>query len=184
MEKRSVYSILAKKSLKDLVSNIKQFISIIFIIALAVTLFVGLQANYISLDKRVDDFYTQGNVASYFMTYTMVDDNEEKAINDLMPFDIDTNKRLNISAKLEGKSLNIAVSDSYPTVSKAYELFKDGTDNDHLYEYDGIVPKDEQDFFILDQSMFTFLNQDPSREKFEDKYKIGDEIELGLSISS
>ena len=79
MEKRSVYSILAKKSLKDLVSNIKQFISIIFIIALAVTLFVGLQANYISLDKRVDDFYTQGNVASYFMTYTMVDDNEEKA---------------------------------------------------------------------------------------------------------
>lgn len=184
MEKRSVYSILAKKSLKDLVSNIKQFISIIFIIALAVTLFVGLQANYISLDTRVDDFYTQGNVASYFMTYTMVDDNEEKAINDLMPFDVDTNKRLNISAKLEGKSLNIAVSDSYPTVSKAYELFKDGTDNDHLYEYDGIIPKDEQDFFILDQSMFTFLNEDPSREKFEDKYKIGDEIELGLSISS
>ena len=121
MEKRSVYSMLAKKSLRDLVSNIKQFISIVFIIALAVTLFVGLQANYISLDTRVDNFYMQGNVASYFMTYTMVDDNEEKAINDLMPFDVDTNKRLSISAKLEGKSLNITVSDTYPTVSKAYE---------------------------------------------------------------
>ena len=184
MEKRSVYSMLAKKSLRDLVSNIKQFISIVFIIALAVTLFVGLQANYISLDTRVDNFYMQGNVASYFMTYTMVDDNEEKAINDLMPFDVDTNKRLSISAKLEGKSLNITVSDTYPTVSKAYELLKDGTDNDHLYQFDKMSPDDEEDYFILDKSMFTFLNQDPSRENFEDKYKIGDIIELGISISS
>ena len=72
--KKNVYSMLFKKSLKDLKSNIKQFISIVFIIALAVTLFVGLQANYISLKTRVDDFYIQGNVGSYFLTYAMVDD--------------------------------------------------------------------------------------------------------------
>ena len=184
MDKKSVYSMLFKKSLKDLKSNVKQFISIVFIIALAVTLFVGLQANYLSLKTRVDDFYIQGNVASYFMTYTIVDDNEEKAINDIMPFDVDTNQRLNISAKLEGKSLNIAVSDSYPTVSKPYKLLKDGTSNDNLYVDDGNVPQDEEDFFIIDKSMFFFLNEDPSREKFEDKYKIGDVLELSLSISS
>ena len=113
---------LFKKSLKDLKSNVKQFISIVFIIALAVTLFVGLQANYISLKTRVDDFYIQGNVGSYFLTYAMVDDKEEKAINDIMPFEIDTNRRFNVGAKLEGKSINIAVSDTYPTVSKAYKL--------------------------------------------------------------
>ena len=184
MDKKSVYSMLFKKSLKDLKSNVKQFISIVFIIALAVTLFVGLQANYLSLKTRVDDFYIQGNVASYFMTYTMVDDNEEKTINDIMPFDVDTNKRLNISAKLEGKSLNIAVSDTYPTVSKPYKLLKDGTSNDNLYVDDGNVPYDEEDFFIIDKSMFFFLNEDPSREKFEDKYKIGDILELSISISS
>ena len=182
--KKSVYSMLFKKSLKDLKSNVKQFISIVFIIALAVTLFVGLQANYISLKTRVDDFYIQGNVGSYFLTYAMVDDKEEKAINDIMPFEIDTNRRFNVGAKLEGKSINIAVSDTYPTVSKAYKLFKDGYDNDNLYEEINNVPQDEEDFFILDKSVFTFLNQDPSREKFEDKYKIGDIIELSISITS
>lgn len=182
--KKSVYSMLFKKSLKDLKSNVKQFISIVFIIALAVTLFVGLQANYISLKTRVDDFYIQGNVGSYFLTYAMVDDKEEKAINDIMPFDIDTNRRFNVGAKLEGKSINIAVSDTYPTVSKAYKLFKDGYDNDNLYEEISNIPQDEEDFFILDKSVFTFLNQDPSRENFEDKYKIGDIIELSISINS
>ena len=184
MNKRSVYSMLFKKSLKDLKSNLKQFISIVFIIALAVTLFVGLQANYLSLKTRVDDFYTQGNVADYFLTYTLVDENEETTINNLIPFDIDTNQRMNISAKVEGKSINLAVSDTYPTVSKAYELLKDGTSNDELYLDDGIVPQDEENYFIIDKSVFYFLNQDPSREKFEDKYKIGDIIELSVSISS
>ena len=87
----------------------------------------------------------------------MVDDKEEKAINDLMPFDIDTNRRFNLGAKLEGKSINIAISDTYPTVSKAYKLFKDGYDNDNLYEEVKNVPVDEEDFFILDKSVFTFL---------------------------
>ena len=175
---------LFKKALRDLRSNWKQFISIIFIIGLAVTLFVGLQANYLSLKNRVDDFYSKGNVASYFMTYGLVDENEEKNINDIIPFNVDTNLRMSVSAKLEGKGINIVVSDTYPTVSKAYKLLKDGTSNQNLFVEDGSLPADDEDFFILDKSVFTFINQDPSREQFENKYKIGDEIELSISISS
>lgn len=184
MKKKTVYSMLFKKTIEDLKSNWKQFISIIFIIGLAVTLFVGLQANYISLKSRVDDFYTQGNIASYFTTYTMVDENEEKEINNIIPFDIDTNRRLNLTAKAEGQPMNIAISDTYPTISKAYELFVEGTSNNDLYKYVGTVPEDEENFFIVDRAWLKVLNQDPSREDFENKFKVGDEIAINVSIGS
>ena len=51
------FNILLTRMFRDFIKNLKQFISIIFILATSVTLFSGLEANADSIRKRVDEVY-------------------------------------------------------------------------------------------------------------------------------
>lgn len=185
MKNKECFAVLFKKAIKDLKSNFKQFLSIIFIIAIAVTLFVGLQANYLSLKNRINEFYVDGNISSFWITYAVVDNDEKTNIDKLIPYEHEINNRLVIPAKIEGTNVNLAVADEYPTVSKANKLFVDGTSNEDLYHEVSESTLNKDDYFILDRALFTILYNDPGREDFAKKYKINDSyLDVSISISS
>ena len=59
---------LEQKLFREVKANWKQFLSILFIGGIAVTLFVGLEANADSIASRVNETYTRGNMADIWVT--------------------------------------------------------------------------------------------------------------------
>ena len=76
MVKKSTAYFLFKQGIREIFSLWKQFIAIIAIGAIAVTLFVGLQANADSLRNRVDAMYAMGNVADTYVTVNPMKGNQ------------------------------------------------------------------------------------------------------------
>lgn len=66
-DKSSLSFILLKKIKREIKTNFKQFLALILIAGLAVTLFVGLVANAKSLKMRVNSLYELGNIADIFV---------------------------------------------------------------------------------------------------------------------
>lgn len=176
--KKSVASILFKKSLLSLKENFKQFLSIIFIIAIAVTLFVGLQANYKSISSRVDDMYKKGNMADLFATYSLFTekDNDIEEIRNYLNYDVNVDTRLNISAKVEGRSTNILLSDGYPYISKPSAILKKL--DDKTYAETPLPFEHRKDYFIIDKSVVETLAVTGSGES---GINIGDELSISIS---
>ena len=63
-----LFKLLLRKCFREILRNIKQYISIIFIIAISVTLYTGLDANALGLKNRVEDVYVKGNIADEWVT--------------------------------------------------------------------------------------------------------------------
>ena len=123
------FKILVKKCIRDIVRNLKQFIAIIFIVAVAVTLFVGLQANSKEFERRVNIVYEQGNIADIWVTIspdlfstTEMDEqyNELVEINGGNKENVE--KRLYLPTSINNLSTNALISKNYPKINTAYEL--------------------------------------------------------------
>ena len=65
---KSTFALLAKKTLRSIKMGWKQFLAIILIGGIAVTLFIGLLSNAQSLKERVDRLYAIGNEADIYIT--------------------------------------------------------------------------------------------------------------------
>lgn len=184
--KSSTFFILLKKSFKDLKTNIRQFLSIIFIITIAVTLFVGLQANYKSLKERINYYYEQGNMSSYWLTYGLVTNEEETNITAKLNqngIQVESDTRLIVNAKVEGSSVNLVISDTYPTINKPAGLYIDGTSKKDPYKKVNSNPLSDTDFFIINQN--TFASDNLSTTKWEDRHKVNEtEVSVSFAISS
>ena len=63
-----LFKLLLRKCFREILRNIKQYISIIFIIAISITLYTGLDANALGLKNRVEDVYVKGNIADEWVT--------------------------------------------------------------------------------------------------------------------
>ena len=123
------FKILVKKCIRDIVRNLRQFIAIIFIVAVAVTLFVGLQANSKEFERRVNIVYEQGNIADIWVTIspdlfstTEMDEqyNELVEINGGNKENVE--KRLYLPTSINNLSTNALISKNYPKINTAYEL--------------------------------------------------------------
>ena len=123
------FKILVKKCIRDIVRNLKQFIAIIFIVAVAVTLFVGLQANSKEFERRVNIVYEQGNIADIWVTIspdlfstTEMDEqyNELVEINGGNKENVE--KRLYLPTSINNLSTNALISKNYPKINTAYEF--------------------------------------------------------------
>ena len=80
------FKVLFKKCIRD---NWHQFISIIFIIGISVTLFAGLDANAIEFERRVDSVFKQGNIADVWVMINPDFTNTDELDNDLKFLDAD-----------------------------------------------------------------------------------------------
>ncbi len=170
-----LFKTLLHSCLVDFRKNMKQFIAIVFIIGIAVTLFTGLSSNSIEFERRVNDVYSasNGNLADIWLTVNVDYDSDEN--------DADLEKIKNIAGKgssVETRTLIPAtVSDigSYalvyidrPTINKEY---------DATYYYDEYdITKD---FFFVDEQMV-------NKYKYNTKqnFSIGDKMPVSFDSST
>ena len=118
-----LFKLLLRKCFREILRNIKQYISIIFIIAISITLYTGLDANALGLKNRVEDVYVKGNIADEWVTlnpqfgeYEKMDEDYEqikKASGDNSTIE----KRFYMQSTINSTTLNGLISDSIPKVN-------------------------------------------------------------------
>ncbi len=136
------FKILFIKCLRDFWHNFKQFISIIFILGVAVTLFVGFQANSQEFERRVNNVYELGNISDIWVTYNMDSESLDGANEDYEAV-VDINggdeslveRRLYASATISGNTVYTLMSRKYPTINVAYNLETLETADEYHYFY-------------------------------------------------
>lgn len=140
--------------------NWKQFLSILFIGGIAVTLFVGLEANAQSISNRVDYAYEEGNMADLWVTTSSYDSADQANIDSITGGR--SEGRIYYTASLEGVGSYAVISAAYPEISRPWEIVeKDGSFTD-------------EDFFLYDSSLMV---QSPARDL---EIHVGDEVAVSI----
>ncbi len=167
VKKPSTAFLLFKMRLRSIKKSWAQFLSVIAIGAIAVTLFVGLLANAESFEKRVNSVYEEGNLASIWVTVDKHDEKDEAAIKGFLDDGDELESRLYAPIEIGSYSSYVAVSHSLPSISKPFnvECLNDGSDGD---------------FFFLDKGMKKI---EGSSYVFS-SYSLGDEATLSMDVSS
>lgn len=142
----SLSNILFKKTRRELVKNFLQYLAIIFITALAVTLFSGLSSNASVLEKRVEEIYEVGNVADIWTQVDIVSVNDRNEISKLAGSFSKTEERLILPSFVEKRNTNAIVVDYMPSINKPYKL------SDNYFDEEG-------NFFLLDEATLSGLNE-------------------------
>ena len=137
-----LFKLLLKKCFREILRNIKQYISIIFIIAISVTLYTGLDANALGLKNRVEDVYVKGNIADEWVTlnpqfgeYEKMDEDYEqikKASGDNSTIE----KRFYMQSTINSTTLNGLISDSIPKVNAPYNTKRGEYSNNDFFFVD------------------------------------------------
>lgn len=141
------FKILLKKCFRDIGRNLKQFLSIIFIIAVAITLFIGLEANSEAFERRVDEVYTQGNASDIWITVNpeifdtksnLEDFNKVVAANGGDESLVE--KRMYLPTTINGISASALISRTLPNINKGYD-----------FELGGDIS--QNNFFVIDKEL-------------------------------
>lgn len=154
----STISLLFKMVLRTLKSNFFQFLAILSIGAIAVTLFTGLLSNADVFSTQVQQVYTDGNLADIWVTTKKYDSNDKKQIASFLKDGESIEERLYIPVNGMSHSFYLAVVKELPDISRPYGK---------NYE--------ESDFVYLDRSIF---------EETGNTLKVLDDITFSLDISS
>ena len=172
------FKVLFKKGLRDFVSNLKQFITIIFIIAISSTLYVGLEANTESLESRVNQIYSEenGNLADIWVTINPEMDDlnsdkmdvEKEKIKELSGPNSEVETRLLLPSAVYGNSVNGLISYEKPTINKAYNL--------HINT--SLATDSIQEFFYIDKETARKASKELHITSF-----IGEEATVSLDSS-
>ena len=85
--KSKTFRLLSRMMVRTIKQNLMQFIAIIAIGAIAVTLFVGLHANAIVFEDQVNQVYEEGNLADLWVTTKSYDERDFDYIKSLLKED-------------------------------------------------------------------------------------------------
>ena len=169
MKKRSTFGLLLKAQLRTIRQNWAQFLAIIAIGAIAVTLFVGLLANADDFELQVNTSYQRGNLSDMWVTTRMYDlNNDDKdAIEKIVGDQGKVEGRLYLPAKIGHNSVYLTVLSDDMSISTPYDV---------KYKSD----KHSDDYFLyLDKEMMA-----PLDKKVEGLYSLDEEINISISLES
>lgn len=160
--KGSTEAILGKKLLRQTLSGWKQFISIIAMGGIAMTLFVGLLSNAESLSERVDAFYEAGDLPSLWVITEEHEADLGASLKNAGVLDDGdrVDSRFQINGRLNSHIVYGAITAGWPSLSHPIEV--EGTQSE------------SEDFFFVDKS----LAQD------DENLAIGKECTLTYAFSS
>lgn len=135
---KNPHKYLAKVALREIKHNWAQFLSMIAIGAIAVTLFVGLLANADSIESRVDSAYQMGNMADIWLTLDETDEKAETHIKSFLDSNDEIDTRFEFPCKLVNTSSVCAVSKTMPKISKPYsiDMVNEHNSDDHFFLVD------------------------------------------------
>jgi len=164
---KPTFRLFFKMALREAKKNWSQFLAIVAIGAIAVTLFVGLEANAVSLEQRVDETYANGNMADLWVTSSRYVPKEEEGIASLLKDGEEMEGRFEYTANLGNHTVLMAVSDALPTISSPYET----TVSDDYKE---------DSFVYIDEALSKKSDSLPEAGL----YGLGEKIVLNVDISS
>ncbi len=158
VKKKSTFSILFRMMLRTLKNGFMQFLAIITIGAIAVTLFTGLISNADVFETQVNTVYNEGNLPSLWVTTSSYDENDIEMISSLLGEDEKVESRFYLPCQGTSHSYYLCVSENLPTISKPYgKEYQDG------------------DFLLLDSAI---------SEETGSTVKIGDSVNFSIDIAS
>lgn len=167
-----LFKTLARKLFRDIWKNFRQFISIIFIVGISVTLFVGLDANAQSFENRVNEVYKKGNIADEWITISPDFVNTEEMEADLTFIDEEAGvnsggeveTRFYLPMSLGSTSANALIMDKLPTINTPYNL--------------DVIYYDNNSFFFVDQG---FVKR--YEENNNVTFSLGDSLPVNIDSS-
>ena len=159
--------ILDKMLIRSFKKGWAQFIAVIAIGAIAVTLFVGLLANANSFESRVEEVYGEGNLASLWATTTRYEKEDEDKISSFLQEGEEMDGRLYLPATAGSKSVYLAVTKGEPKISKPYGEKTVSETNTETY------------FTYFDKEL-----ENNSSAVQNDTYKLDQNVPFYLSIAS
>ena len=166
MNKKKAFSLLNKMMVRTIKQNLMQFIAIIVIGAIAVTLFVGLHANADVFESQVNTVYEGGNLADLWVTTKSYDEKDYDNIKDLLNDGDSIESRIYIPSESSAHSLFITVVDEIPTISKPYGKIIN-TEKNTI-----------DDFIYIDNDLISLS------DSYSILYNLGDEFSFTFDISS
>ncbi|MGM9874230.1 MAG: ABC transporter permease [Bacilli bacterium] len=159
--------IFFKKCTRSIKHSLGQFIAIIGIATIAVTLFLGLASNSLSLSERTNRFYNQGNAADVYVTCQGYNVDEESAINNILLSNGggEVVHRGYLPTFLNSSSAVACIYDEYPIINKP------------------IVISQLEDTGLPDDC-FLYIDDTLTHEKnYKNPVKLGDEVTLSIETS-
>jgi len=109
--------VLSAKMRREVRYSWKQFLAIIFIAGLAITLYVGFSANAQVFAHQVNQLYQDGNMADIWTTVTEYKPSDEaslRVLDGVSAFE----SRMVLAANVNGKSANALITDGNPVINK------------------------------------------------------------------
>ena len=168
MVKNSTVKLLGRTAFRSLRNGLAQFLSIVAIGAIAVTLFVGLGANADSFESRVNEVYARGELPSLWVTTKSYDENDLDKIKEIVGDKGKVETRTYLPASFSKKDIYCAISSNYPSIDIPYELYLDEGET-------GVTSS----YLLLDKQLMK-----TDSEKSAGKFSIGEEVEISFSLSS
>ena len=162
--RKNARGILFKMGLRSVKQNFLQFLSIIAIGGIAITLFVGLLANVESFENRVSTTYEKGNLPSLWVTTNDHDPEDAEILQEFLEEGDEMEGRFYCSVELEKDDMYACVTPEIPTLSCPF-----GT------KYD----PNATDFLILDDD----LEQHPG-DNYPHRYNVGSKVSFTIQLAS
>ena len=134
---------MAKVGVKTFKENLYQFIALIFIGIISVTIYIGLMANALTFSSRIEDMYTKSNIADLSVTLDprhKDTENDEKKISEIIGDKGKIEKRFYTYATLNSYNAILTVSDKYPTINKESRFLATSSE------------QTDDNFFVIDRN--------------------------------
>ena len=159
--------VLRRKMRRQTLRDWKQYLAIIMMGAIAVTLFVGLLSNALSLSQRVDAFYASGDTPDCWVLTNSHDQEDEDYIKGLLEEGDRFDKRFQTTAKLNSSSAYMVVTDTIPTLSHPIDVLAQSEDHS------------DTDFFFIDKGLWKQDGKDSAK-----KIAVGDDAAISVSFGA
>ncbi len=170
MSRVTVSGVLTRKTTRSIRHNWGQFLAIIGITAIAVTLFLGLSASAKSLDDRVNRLYTECNVADIWVTADSYNEDDQAAIESMLDGEDLLEKRSYLPSYLGTRSMYAVIVDEYPAISSP--IIVDDIEGTDYYS-------ENAEFLIVDDSMEITAGETVEVSFSSSLFEVG-----GVSLSS
>jgi putative ABC transport system permease protein len=157
-------ALLGKREIKH---NWAQFLAIIGIGGIAVTLFVGLLANAESIEERVDYSYNSGAMADLWVTTSSYKEVDQKKIAAIVGEKGSVEGRFEAPGRVARNSVYSVITPSLPTISKPYAIAEASADHSSTH-------------FVLVDTALAHGTDEESNKKFQ----VGQSLSVDYDISS
>lgn len=167
MRKKSTISLLDRMTLRSLKKGWAQFLAVILIGAIAVTLFVGLLSNAEVFERQVDKAYREGNLPDLWVTTSRYDVDDEDNLSSMLSEEDEIEGRFYLPCQIPGHQVYFAISENEPTLSKPY-----GT-------LEKLDQEDDGCFFYVDKEM-----RKTATSHALGNFTLGKELSYSFSLAS